>query len=193
MAGPFGAPPFHDREAAMSERGTEGGTAGAFQKPPGVWGTIVMLPTWLAAVTLFALMSMTFADVMMRSILNNPIEVASEFTRFFMAIIVFASLPLVSWKSQHIVVDLMDPLFARGLARVRDILLDLVCGAMLLWPAKRVYELAERSAMFGDRTEYLEFPVHYIEYFIAVFTGLTALTFLARGILRIVAPSRIAA
>lgn len=177
----------------MSESDVGPDNAGASLKQPTLWHYVAVLPTWLAAVTLFALMTMTFADVMMRSLLNNPIEVASEFTRFFMAIIVFASLPLVSWKSQHIVVDLLDPLFSRGLARVRDILLDLVCGAMLLWPAKRVYELAERSAMFGDRTEYLEFPVHYIEYFIAAFTGLTALTFLARGILRVVAPSRIAA
>lgn len=177
----------------MSESDVGPDNAGASLKQPTPWHYVAVLPTWLAAVTLFALMTMTFADVMMRSLLNNPIEVASEFTRFFMAIIVFSSLPMVSWKSQHIVVDLLDPLFSRGLARVRDILLDLVCGAMLLWPAKRVYELAERSAMFGDRTEYLEFPVHYIEYFIAVFTGLTALTFLARGIVRAVAPSRIAA
>ena len=162
-------------------------------RQPTIWHTIAVLPTWLAAVTLFALMSMTFLDVMMRSILNNPIEIASELTRFFMAIIVFASLPMVSFKGQHIVVDLLDPLFSNALARLRDILLDLVCGVILLWPAWRVYELAERSAMFGDRTEYLEFPTHYIEYFIAAFTFLTAITFIVRGVLRVVAPSRISA
>jgi TRAP-type C4-dicarboxylate transport system permease small subunit len=159
---------------------------------PGPWHYIIALPNWLAAATLFVLMLMTFADVMMRSILDNPIEIASELTRFFMAIIVFASLPMVSWRSQHIVVDLLDPLFGRTATRIRDILLDLLAGFLLLWPAMRVYELAERAKLFGDRTEYLEFPVFYIQYFIAFFTAVTALTFIARGITRIVAPSKVA-
>jgi TRAP-type C4-dicarboxylate transport system permease small subunit len=88
-------------------------------------------------------------------------------------------------------VDLLDPLFGRTASRIRDILLDLLAGALLLWPAWRVYELAQRSAMFGDRTEYLEFPTFYIEYFIAFFTTVTALTFILRGIMRIFAPGKV--
>jgi hypothetical protein len=45
--------------------------------------------------------------------------------------------------------------------------------------------LAERARGFGDVTEYLNLPQHYIGWFIAVFTFLTALTFLARAILLI--------
>lgn len=161
-------------------------------RQPSLWHYIVAVPNWLAAIALFSLMTITFADVMMRSILDSPIEIASELTRFFMAIIVFASLPMVSWRSQHIVVDLLDPVFSRTASRIRDIVLDLVAGGLLLWPAYRVYELAQRSQMFGDRTEYLEFPTFYIEYFIAFFTMVTALTFIARGIVRILAPGKVA-
>ena len=152
---------------------------------------IVNLPGWLAAIVLFILMAMTFADVLLRSIFNNPIEAATEMTRFFMAIIVFASLPMVSWKGNHIVVDLMDPLFSRPLARLRDIAIDLFCGAILFWPAIRVWELAERARSFGDVTEYLGFPQFVIGWFIAALTFVTAITFVARGITRVIAPERI--
>lgn len=159
--------------------------------PKTIWAILVRVPTWLAAFVLFVLMVMTFSDVILRSAFNNPIESATELTRFFMAIIVFASLPMVSWKGNHIVVDLMDPFFNRVMSRIRDIVIDLSCGIMLLWPAKRVWDLAERAREFGDVTEYLGFPQHIIAWFIAVFTFLTAIVFIARGITRIVAPSRV--
>ncbi len=158
---------------------------------PGVWGYVVMLPTWLAALTLFVLMAMTFADVILRSVANDPIESATELTRLFMAIIVFSALPMVSWNGQHIIVDLMDPLFARRAARVRDIVIDLFCGVILLWPAKRVWDLAERARDFGDVTEYLGFPQYVIGWFIAAFTLLTATVFIARGLMRVFARSKV--
>jgi len=160
-------------------------------RQPGPLHYIAILPTWIAGAFLFIMMAMTFADVIMRSAFDAPIEWASELTRLFMAIVVFASLPLVSWKGQHIVVDLMDPLFSRRMARIRDVLIDLVCGAALLWPAKRVWDLAERSRDFGDVTEYMRFPQHYIETFIAAFTAVTALVFLIRGLARIFFPSKV--
>lgn len=162
-------------------------------RPEGFWRTVAVVPTWAAAAALFVMMGMTFADVILRSALDNPIEYASELTRIFMAIIVFAALPMVSWKGRHIVVDLMDPLFSRAAARLRDILIDLVCGAALLWPAMRVFDLAERSRSFGDVTEYMGFPQHYVGWFIALFTAIAAVTLLARGVLRIVAPGKVPA
>ncbi len=159
----------------------------------GIWSYIAVAPTWLAALTLFCLMTMTFVDVVLRSVANNPIESATELTRFFMAIIVFSSLPIVTWKGSHIVVDLMDPFFSRQLARVRDIVIDLFSGVVLLWPAKRVWELAERARDFGDVTEYLGFPQFVIGWFIAFFTFVTAFVLIARGLVRVFAPSKVPA
>ena len=45
----------------------------------------------LASLALFFLMAMTFADVVLRSVFNDPIESATELTRLLMAIIVFSS------------------------------------------------------------------------------------------------------
>lgn len=154
-------------------------------KQDSIWRYIAVLPTWLSAGVLFLLMTMTFADVILRSVFGNPIESATELTRLFMAVMVFSALPIVSWKGANIVVDLMDPLFSRRLALLRDILIDLACGVLLLWPAKRVWDLAERAREYGDVTEYLNLPQHYTAWFIAFFTFATAFTFIARGLTRI--------
>lgn len=160
----------------------EGSRVGAF---------LTRAPSWLAAIVLFALVWMTFFDVILRSTINNPIESATELTRLFMAIIVFSSLPVITWRGGHIAVDLLDPLFSNALARIRDTVIDLICGIVLFWPALRVWQLAERARSYGTTTEYLEIPQFYIAYFIAISTAITALVFLARGITRIVAPSRL--
>ena len=146
-------------------------------------------PSWLAATALFALMVMTFFDVVLRSAVNNPIESATELTRLFMAIIVFSSLPLVTWKGTHIAVDLLDPFFSRTAARIRDVLVDLISGAILIWPAIKVWELADRARSYGDVTEYLRMPQFYIAYFISLSTMICALVLLARGLLGVFAPS----
>ncbi len=176
----------------MADSDTDIEGPGAPLRQPTLWHYVAVLPTWIAAGCLFTMMGMTFLDVILRSAFDNPLEYATELTRIFMAIIVFASLPLVSWKEQHIIVDLMDPLFSRRMARVRDVLIDLICGAALLWPAKSVFDLAERSRNRGLVTEYMAFPQHLIGWFIAVFTLVAAVTLLVRGLAGIFYPSKVA-
>lgn len=146
------------------------------------------LPSLLAAGALFVLMLMTFSDVIMRSALNNPIEAATEMTRIFMAVIVFSCLPAVSWRGSHIVVDLFDSKFSASIGRLRDIAIDLACGAMLVWPAWRVFELAARARSYGDVTEYLNIPQFYMAGFVGLSVALTSAVLLFRGLARIIKP-----
>ena len=146
-------------------------------------------PTLLAVSALFVMMIMTFADVVLRSAFNTPIEAATELTRILMAVLVFSALPVVSGRGGHIAVDLFDPFFSRTGARWRDAVISLVCGGMLWWPAGRVVVLAERARSYGDVTEYLGIPQFYIAWFIAVFTYITAGVLVLRGIALIVAPT----
>jgi len=147
------------------------------------------VPIFLASAVLFLLMAMTFADVIMRSTFNSPIEAATELTRMFMAIIVFLILPIISGKQEHIVVDLADPLFTnKWVVRIRDTIINLACGAMLLWPAQRIIVLAERARDYGDVTEYLAIPQFYIGWFIAIMTFISAFVLIARGLITLFAP-----
>jgi TRAP-type C4-dicarboxylate transport system permease small subunit len=153
---------------------------------------LATLPEWLACTTLFALMLMTFCDVIMRSVLNAPIEAATELTRLFMAIIVFSVLPVISAKGGHIVVDLLDSVIRSPiLIRLRDNLMYILCGGLLILPAERVSVLAERARSYGDTTEYLNIPQFYIAWFIAAMTFITAIVLILRGLVGLFAPSTI--
>lgn len=154
-----------------------------------VLNRLTELPMLLAAVTLFVLMVLTFADVIMRSTFSAPIEAATELTRMAIAIIVFSALPVVAGRADHIVVDLLDPWFRRaGIDRILDGLTTLVCGILLVWPAMRSFELADRARSYGDLTEYLSIPVFYITWFIAFMTLVTALTMALRGLVILFKP-----
>lgn len=147
------------------------------------------LPMLVAAVTLFVLMVLTFADVIMRSTFSAPIEAATELTRIAMAVIVFSALPVVSARANHIVVDLLAPLFQRaGIERVVEGLVTLICGVLLYWPAMRSFDLAERARSYGDLTEYLSIPVFYITWFIAFMTLITAVSMALRGAVMLFKP-----
>ena len=151
-----------------------------------------MAPVALAVSALFVMMVMTFADVVLRSAFDTPIEAATELTRILMAVVVFSALPVVSGRNGHIAVDLLDGVFSAKAARWRDAALALACGGMLWWPAERVVVLAERARSYGDVTEYLHIPQFYIGWFIAIATYATAAVLIARGTILILAPSALA-
>ena len=146
----------------------------------GYW--LTRLLSWVAATALFLLMAMTFSDVVLRSIFNDPIESATELTRILMAIVVFSSLPVVAARGGHIVVDLLDGFFTPFAGRIRDGLVNLASGGLLFWPAQRVYVLAERARNKGDVTEYLNIPQFYMAYFIMILTFVSALVMIIRGL-----------
>ncbi|MBI1492832.1 MULTISPECIES: TRAP transporter small permease [Rhodobacterales] len=146
-------------------------------------------PVVLACLALFALMTMTFFDVVLRSVFNSPIEAATELTRILMAIVVFSVLPQVSAQAGHIAVDLMDSLFFRWrLHNIRDGLGYVLCGALMYWPAQRIWILAERWRDYGDVTEYLAIPQFYIGWFIALSVALSGIVMVGTGLLTLFAP-----
>ena len=132
---------------------------------------------------LFMMMGMTFADVILRSAFDTPIEAATELIRIAMAIIVFSALPVISGRNEHISVDLLDGFYNSFWQRLRDGTVAITCGLMLLWPAQRVVVLAQRSASYGDVTEYLGIPQTYVAWMIAISTFVTALVLICRGLL----------
>jgi len=143
----------------------------------------------MAALALFSLMVLTFADVMLRSIFNAPIQSAADLTRVLMAVMVFSVLPILSARGGQISVDLLDGVFARyRLARLRDGIINILCGVLLIWPVERIWVLAERSRSYGDVMEYLGWPIFYVGWFIAGMVAATAVAFVLRGIAVLFAP-----
>lgn len=155
-----------------------------------VYRVLVLVPVWLACAALFALMLMTFSDVILRSSFDAPIEAGTELTRILVAVMVFAVMPHISVNDGHIAVDLTDGLFTRlGLTRLRNGLILILSGAMLSWPVAQVWKLAERTRGYGDVTEYLGLPQYLTMWFIAAGITLAAIAMVIAGLLTLIAPN----
>jgi TRAP-type C4-dicarboxylate transport system permease small subunit len=135
-----------------------------------------------AAVILAGLTAITCIDVAGRELADAPLDGATELTRLGLAALVFCALPVATWNDQHIVVDLLDGVFPRRLAGLRQLLVNLVAAAALAGVSVRAWQFADRSAEFGDVTEYLHLPVAPIVYLISALSGVTALLMLLNGL-----------
>jgi TRAP-type C4-dicarboxylate transport system permease small subunit len=120
-------------------------------------------------------MVMTCIDVAGRYLFNSPLNGATELTRLLMAGIIFAALPTVGLREDHVTVDLLDPVFPKFLIRARQLLVNALSAIILAVVSWRVWILAERAGRYGDRTEFLQIPVAPIVYFIAIMCALAAL------------------
>ncbi|MCB1810118.1 MAG: TRAP transporter small permease, partial [Candidatus Competibacteraceae bacterium] len=85
----------------------------------------------LGAILLFALMVLTCIDVMGRYLFNAPLQGATELTRLLMAGIIFAALPAVCLREDHVTVDLLDTLTPKWLVRARQLVINLTCTVIL--------------------------------------------------------------
>jgi len=132
-----------------------------------------------AATALFLLMAVTLVDVLGRDLLNKPLLGATELTEVLLVTITFLLYPVVAWREQHIVVDLIDGISGRRLRAFQRIATALIgCGlfALVAW---RMWILGRRSLEYNDVTPSLNLPTGPILLGIAVMSAVTALAFLA--------------
>ena len=126
-----------------------------------------------SALTLFGLMAMTCVDVAGRYVFNAPLDGATELTQLAMGIIVFAVLPTVSFREEHVSVDLLDIWFPRRLINFRQLLLNVIAMIAMGVVSWRLWIVAELTAEYGDATEFLEIPYAPMYFFIAAMCGAT--------------------
>lgn len=129
----------------------------------------------IAAVTLFALMVLTCADVIGRYFLNNPVVGAAELTEISLAIILFSVMPVITWRGGHIVVDLLDSVLPGAVIRVLGFVSTILIAVSLYFVAVRIYELGARDLRRGITTDFLYIPTGLVIQYIALFSFITAL------------------
>jgi TRAP-type C4-dicarboxylate transport system permease small subunit len=144
----------------------------------------------IAALTLFFLMALTCADVFGRYFLDNAVDGTTELTEMGIAILVFAELPIVTWRGGHVVVDILDKMLGNTLIKVLGLFSAFLMSTSLYFLAVRIYELAARSHRRGEVTEYLQMPVGYIVEYIAVMSWVTAATMITYGVYKLFVSSR---
>jgi TRAP-type C4-dicarboxylate transport system permease small subunit len=82
----------------------------------------------LAAAALFAIMALTFFDVLGRKFADHSITGSLEMTELLMVIVIFAALPLVSERGEHVTFDSLDHYLPEWALRAQSALVNVLCG-----------------------------------------------------------------
>lgn len=132
----------------------------------------------LAAAALFAIMWLTLFDVAGRKAISTSVPGSLELTEMLMVLVIFAGLPLVSLRGEHVVFDSLDPLLERWLRRAQGFVVDLLCAAALAGIAWLLWVKAGNMMSYGDTTAQLKIPQGPFVYLMSVLCALTALVHL---------------
>ena len=151
----------------------------ATPRPGGFGHWLIRGPDTLAAAMLLALTVVTCVDVIGRELLRAPVKGADELTVVFMAISVYAVFGSITWRENHVCVDLIDMVWPKALTGARQIVLNLAAAAFMAAVTWRVWIVARRLVDDGEVTEYLRIPKGALAYFFAAMCAIAVLCLLA--------------
>ncbi len=133
----------------------------------------------MAGSLLFAMMILTFVDVVLRYFFNAPIKGGFEITEMMMAVLIFAGLPLVSRRHEHVTIDAFDWFIPVALRRLLYAFIHVICAVALVGMAWLLMRKAGQFAEVGDVTQTLKFAIAPFVYVMAALTLATAIVHLA--------------
>jgi len=145
---------------------------------PALRRTLELLCGALAAAALFAIMWLTLVDVSGRKAISTSVPGSLELTEMLMVLVVFAGLPLVSLRGEHVVFDSFDAMLPAGLRRAQLALVNLLCALALGGVAWLMWQKAGQMMSYGDTTAQLHIPQGPFVYLMSVLCALTALVHL---------------
>ena len=132
----------------------------------------------VVAVTLFAIMALTFVNVFLRYVFVSPITGSEEMVSFGMAILIFTALPLVTYHERHITVGLLQGKLssrATWLQRLFILAVSIVAVFVMGWRlAAHGMDLAEDATT----TTVLGWPLAPLSFFMSALSGVTLITLL---------------
>lgn len=133
----------------------------------------------LAAAALFAIMALTFFDVLGRKLAGNSIPGSLEMTEMLMVAVIFASLPLVSLRGEHVLFDSLDPYLPAPVLRTQKGLVHLLLALLLLALAWLMWNTAGEFLASGETTAQLRVPKAPFVYGMALACGMAGLVHVA--------------
>jgi len=112
----------------------------------------------LSGVALFAIMALTFFDVIGRKVVSNSIPGSLELTELLMVVVIFGALPLVSRRGEHVEFDSLDPYLPLWLRRLQAVVVHLVCAGLLLGLGWLMWQTGVQFSANGETTAQLHIP-----------------------------------
>ena len=133
----------------------------------------------LSALALFAIMALTFFDVLGRKFLDNSIPGSLEMTEMLMVVVIFASLPLVSMRGEHVLFDSMDPYLPDAVVRAQKAIIHGLLAVLLIALAFLMWKEGANFAAAGETTAQLKVPKAPFIYGMSLLSGLAGLVHIA--------------
>ncbi len=154
------------------DRGRQAAGAGA----PARWAMFLLGA--FACLVLFAMMALTFADVLGRYLLNRPLPGAYEMIAFMMPLMIFAILPRVCYREDHVTVDLLEGFTPSAWRRWQGAAVNLLGAAVIGVLAWRLFVQAVDNGRNDEvSTEHL-WPLSIFGYFMAAMSVLACVSLL---------------
>jgi TRAP-type transport system small permease protein len=133
----------------------------------------------LSGIALFAIMALTFFDVLGRKFASHSITGSLELTELLMVVVIFSALPLVSRRGEHVEFDSLDPFLPRWVRRAQAVLVHLVCAAVLLGLGWLMWRTGGQFRETGETTAQLQILKAPFIHGMGILCGLTGLVHLA--------------
>ncbi|HPY41926.1 MAG TPA: TRAP transporter small permease [Thiolinea sp.] len=146
----------------------------------------------IAGSALMLMMVITCIDVIGRYIFNKPLVGSVEMIEVLLGIMIFTALPVISWRNEQVVVDILDPFVPAFPNLIRNLLFNVVTAIALVIVGKHIWALGARANSHGELTEYLHLPVGTLICFFGLMCWFTAVTLVSFGIYRALVQYRLA-
>lgn len=128
-------------------------------------GLVARLFDWITAVLLGGMAAVTFVDVVGRYLMNRPLAGAFELTEVLMAAVIFAALPSVTLRREHVAIDLLDRYYPARLGRIRDRTVEIASAAVVACLAYVFFQQARQMHADGLYTQALQAPLAPVVFF----------------------------
>ena len=147
--------------------------------------TLELLCGTLAGAALFAIMLLTFLDVSGRKFLSHSITGSLELTELLMVVVIFAALPLVSLKGEHVVFDSLDAFLPGWIRKIQQSFIHIVSAALLFGLGYLMWQTGGEFAVTGETTAQLKITKAPFIQGMGLLCGLTGLVHLIKAFLPI--------
>ena len=88
--------------------------------------------------------------------MSHSITGSLELTELLMVVVIFAALPLVSLKGEHVVFDSLDSMLPSWVQKIQQGLIHIICAALLFSLAYLMWQTGAEFATTGETTAQLK-------------------------------------
>ena len=120
------------------------------------------------AALLFAMMALTFADVVGRSLLGAPLGGAYEVTVLLLGATVYVALPLTVVREEHVTVSLLSGVFRGRVKKLQLALVNVLGAGIMALVAWRLWLQAMKLSDMGNRMTFLDVPTAPVVYLMSL-------------------------